>query len=217
MSETCLICGGQGLDLDGNPCPECATKRLKMMSKSYSAALIPFQYQGLEFDKSFLPQALQSTYGAYMEDLLKTISIDYAMYQRNLLICSRPNSGKTVWAYNLINILYDRGFNVPTIQDLVSLRDVINHRNYNTTELYEAVTESRGLVVRIPADVQFWMFDIVQSVLEKRVAKNGFTIFLYSDSYERLKDADKYNKLQYIVGSGSYHTIKIEDFTDGRK
>jgi len=212
--EVCLECGGTGTKLDGTPCLKCAEKNLKIMSKSVSSALIPFQYQGLSFDKSFLPTSLQKGYGDFMEDLLQTISIDYAVYQLNLLICSRPNSGKTVWSYNLINLLSDRGYKIPTVQDLIALRDILNHKGISD-ELYSQVVESRGLIVRIPADMQFWMFDIIQTVIEKRIAKNGFTIFLYSDSYKRLQEADKYNKLQYLLGAGSYHTIRLEDFSNG--
>ena len=208
----CLDCGGTGILLDGNPCPKCSKILQSKAIKSFRGATVPMQYQGVQFDKSFLPMKMQKGYGEYMEDLLFTISNDYQMYQKNLLICSRPNSGKTVWAYNLIMILSDKGYEIPTLLDLMSVREHLNYKSADT-DLQHQVTHSRGLIVRIPADIQFWMFGIIQSIIERRVAHNGFTVFLYSGDYSNLKDADKNHVLDYLLGTGSFHSIRLEDFT----
>lgn len=208
-------CAGTGLLLGGKPCPKCSKEILKKAVASYHNNVVPMQYQGVVFDKSFLPLDVQNVYGDYMEDLLNTIVSDYQLYQKNLLICSRPNSGKTVWAYNLIMLLTEKGYEIPTIMDLISVREHINYRK-SDIELTEEILSSRGLIVRLPADMQFWMFDIMQSIIERRVAKNGFTIFLYSGNSSKLKEADRDNVLKYLLGTGAYHTIKMEDFTDVR-
>lgn len=213
MGVHCLECGGSGVLLDGKPCPACAQERLEKAVSSHSSATVPMQYQGVVFDKSFLPMEMQKTYGSYMEDLLHTIANDYQMYQKNLLICSRPNSGKTVWAYNLITILSDKGYQIPTILDLMTVREHLNYRSTDA-ELQELIQTSRGLIVRLPADMQFWMFDIIQTILERRVARNGFTVFLCSNGYEKLKEQDRNNALKFMLGSGAFHTIKLEDFTN---
>ena len=99
MASGCLICGGTLVTVDGKPCPECC-KNGAMVPPVVKG--IPAQYQGVKFDKSFLPAEMQGKYGEYMEELLLTIINDIAFYQKNIIICSRPNSGKTIWAYNLI-------------------------------------------------------------------------------------------------------------------
>ena len=213
MNTGCLECGGTGILLDGKPCPICGKERaLKIATSSYHAT-VPMQYQGVMFNKSFLPSKMQNTYGAYMEDLLNTIMGDYGMYQKNLLICSRPNSGKTVWAYSLITLLSDKGYDIPTVQNLMTMRELLNYRT-GDSDLQERVQSSRGLIVTIPADIQFWMFDIIQTIVERRVARNGFTIFLFSGSSSKLREADRDKKLNFLLGTGSFHTIKMEDFTD---
>lgn len=217
MASECLLCGGTGITYDGDPCPNCSGELLKKaMRTSHRGILIPMQYQGVEFDKSLLPEAMQSGYGSFMEDLLRNIYTDYSLYQKNILICSRPNSGKTIWSYSLINILYDKGFSMPDIQDLLTVREILNYKT-GDAQMYDEIVNSRGLIVRLPSDMQFWMFDVIQTIIERRVSKNGFTIFLYNAGLERLKQADKNNTLANIVGTGSFHTIKVEDFTNERK
>ena len=207
----CLKCGDTGTLVDGSPCPICKDKIISKAMRGRNIAAVPTQYQGVSFDKSFLPFDEQKKYGAFMEDLLHTIYADCGLYQKNYLICSRPNSGKTVWGYTLITMLADKGFYLPPIMDLVAIRDVLNYSTRDA-EMSEAVQSSRGLIVRVPADAQFWMLDIILYILERRVARNGFTIFLYNGKYEQLKQCDKNDKLPYIIGSGAWHTVKLEDF-----
>lgn len=212
MNTNCLDCGGTGIKVDGSPCPTCSSILQSKAVSSFHGATVPMQYQGVVFDRMFLPVSLQKPYGEYMEDLLTTISNDYQIYQKNLLICSRPNSGKTVWAYNLIMMLTDKGYEIPTLLDLMTVREHLNYKS-DDTELQHLVQHSRGLIVRIPADMQFWMFNVMQSIIERRVAHNGFTVFIYSGNYSNLKMADRDNILDSLIGSGSFHTIKLEDFT----
>ena len=207
----CLKCGDTGLMANGEPCPDCAEKLLKQATKQKHLATVPTQYQGVSFDKSFLPFDEQKKYGAFMEDLLKTIYADCGLYQKNHLICSRPNSGNTVWGYTLITLLSEKGYYLPTIMDLVTVRDYLNYSSRDS-EMAEVIQAARGLIVRVPADCQFWMLDIIMYILERRVQRNGFTIFLYNGKYEQLKQCDKNGKLPYIIGTGAWHTVKLEDF-----
>lgn len=212
MNTGCLECSGDGRMANGEPCPVCSKMLQSKAVRLFHSATVPMQYQGVAFDRMFLPVSLQKPYGEFMEDLLTTISNDYNIYQKNLLICSRPNSGKTVWAYNLIMLLTDKGYDVPTVLDLMTVREHLNYRS-DDKELQRQVEYSRCLIVRIPSDIQFWMFSIIQAILERRVAHNGFTVFLYSGTYNSLESADRDGVLKSIIGSGAFHTIKLEDFT----
>lgn len=212
MNNDCLDCGGTGVKVDGSICQPCMAKLKSKAVSSYHGTTVPMQYQGVVFDRMFLPVSLQKPYGEFMEDLANTIINDYSIYQKNLLICSRPNSGKTVWAYNLIMMLADKGHIIPTILDLMTVREHLHYRTQDT-DTRIMVEQGRCLIVRLPADMQFWMFGIMHAILERRVAHNGFTIFLYSGKYTNLELADKDGVLKSILGSGAFHSIRLEDFS----
>lgn len=207
MGVNCLKCGGTGFMLSGEPCPVCSAE---MESAVPISQAVPVQYQGLKFDKSFLPEKEQKTYGVFMEELLETIIHDYAYYQKNILICSRPNSGKTIWAYNLYAILTSKGYEVPPLKDISEVRNILT--SYENKDEANLFSTARCAIIKIPRDVQPWMFDTMSSIVERRVRSNGFTIFLFSGYIDDLKLLDKYDKLKYIRGSGSYNTVKIESF-----
>lgn len=206
VNQHCMLCSGTFKTATGEPCPVCCDK----VESVPIVAGVPVQYQGVKFDKSFLPLEMQGTYGEFMETLMTNIINDIAFYQKNILICSRPNSGKTVWAYSLISLIMSKGYGIPQLKDLMEVRAILN--NYSDKEANELISTARCVVIKIPLDVQFWMFDILSSIVERRVRSNGFTIFLYGGTDEELRYADKNNKLKYILGSGAYNSIKLESF-----
>jgi hypothetical protein len=171
---------------------------------------VPAQYQGLKFDKSFLPDKEQKDYGTFMEELMTTIVNDIAFYQKNMIICSRPNSGKTVWAYNLYSLITSKGFDMPPLKDVTEVRNILN--SYTDKEMTQLYSDARCAVIRIPRDVQFWMFDTIGYIIERRVRSNGFTIFMFGGSEQDLKVVDKFDKLKYLRGTGAYNTVCIKSF-----
>lgn len=207
MSESCLKCSGTGIMANGEPCPDCAKENIKMIPVAYG---VPAQYQGIKFDKSFLPEKEQKTYGTYMEELMETIVNDFAFYQKNHLICSRLNSGKTVWAYNLYSILTSKGYDIPPLKDIVEVRNILN--SYTDKELAQLYSTARCALIRIPKDVQSWMFDTMSYIIERRVRSNGFTVFMYAGLESDLKLADRYERLKYLKGSGAYNTVYVKSF-----
>lgn len=207
MGLECLKCGGTGVLVNGDPCPDCIGENAKLVPIVQD---IPVQYQGVRFDKSFLPEKEQEKYGSFMEELLTTIINDYAFYQKNMIICSRPNSGKTVWAYNLISILTSKGYEVPSLRDVTEVRNIFN--SYNDKEEAALFSTARCAIIKIPRDIQSWMFDTISYIIERRVRSDGFTIFLFGGTEEELKHADRNERMRYLKGTGSYNTIKVESF-----
>lgn len=207
MNENCLICGGSGTDANGNPCPECSKK---LIINVPVVGNVPPQYQGVAFDKSFLPTEEQGAYGKYMEELLQTIVNDIAFYQKNILICSRPNSGKTVWSYHLYSILSSNGYDIPPIKDLAEVKEILT--SYADKDLAQLFISARCAIIRVPRDVQFWHFNTMASIVEKRVRSGGFTIFTYAGRFYDLKLADRDKQLKNIIGNGNYQTIEVKDF-----
>lgn len=207
MSLSCLKCGGTGILVDGTPCPDCSQELFNTVP-IYTE--VPSQYQGIKFDKSFLPMDMQKTYGEYMESLAKDIIENYMTFQKNMLICSRPNCGKTVWSYYLYSMLTSKGISIPPIRDIIEVRNVFN--SFDNLELANSISSARIAIIRIPKDIQHWMFDTMLSVIERRVRMNGCTIFMYSGTYEDIKTFDRFDKMKYIKGAGSYNTVQVKSF-----
>lgn len=207
MASTCLICGGTLKTATGEPCPVCA--KVEKMEVPIVAG-VPVQYQGIKFDKSFLPQNLQGKYGEFMEELLTTILNDFAFYQKNMIICCRPNSGKTVWSYTLYAEAMSKGYTMPPLLDIVEVRDVLN--SYKDKDMNDLMSHARCAIIKLPRDMQFWMFNTISYVVERRVRGGGFTIFLYGGTTEDLSQIDKDGCLNWLRGSGAYNTVKVESF-----
>lgn len=205
--SSCLMCAGTGKLISGEPCPECSKLVNKVVPIVYG---VPLQYQGVAFDKSFLPDKLQKPYGEFMEALLLEIISNAGIFQKNLLICSRPNSGKTVWAYNLYSQFIAKGLSVAPIRDILEVRTILT--SYGHVDEAEQFSNARCAIVKIPRDVQFWTFDTMSTLIERRVRNNGFTIFLYGGREEDLKNQDKGNRLSDMKGTGAFNSLKVYTF-----
>lgn len=209
MDTGCLLCGGSFKMVNGQPCPNCKPD-LKMVPKSMC---IPIQYQGVKFDSSFIPMKMQKDYGTYMDKLMKEIVTNIGVFQKNILICSRPNSGKSVWAYSLCATLYDKGVECPPVMDIIEAKNLLNSYDKESAEKAKLLSMARCAVLKVPKDLQSWMFDVILYIIERRVQYNGFTIFLYGGTEYDIKEKDKYGKMQYLRGTGAYHTIEVKSFT----
>ncbi len=207
INEGCIICGGTLKTALGEPCPVCCKDNVPTVPIVYD---VPAQYQGVRFDKNFLPEREQKTYGAFMEELLTTIVNDIAFYQKNILICSRPNSGKTVWSYSLYAIVTSKGYEMPPLRDVVEVRNILN--SYSELSQAQMFSTARCAIIRIPRDVQFWMFDTMSYIIERRVRSGGFTLFMFAGTEDELKQVDKYDKLKYLKGTGAYNTVEVKSF-----
>ena len=203
----CLKCSGSNYIRPGVPCPDCMPD---VLEKTPIVQGIPVQYQGVKFDRKFLPEKEQAKYGVFMEELLSTIISDRHYYQKNLLICSRPNSGKTIWAYTLIAHLISKGMEVPTLRDIIEVRQLMS--SYENKDENILWSTARCAIIKIPRDIQPWVLESIPSIIERRVRASGFTIFLYGGTKEDLLQTDRFEKLKYVIGNGSYNTLKIESF-----
>lgn len=209
MNTECLICGGTFTDANGNPCPNCK-QTVKMVPRSTA---VPIQYQGVKFDSSFVPMNMQKVYGSYMDNLMQEIITNIGIFQKNILICSRPNSGKTVWAYSLYATLTSKGIPMYPVCDLLEARSLLNSYDKAQQENVKLLSTARCAVIKVPRDLQAWMFDIILYIIERRVQYNGFTIFLFGGTETDIKNQDKFDKMKYLRGSGAYHSIEVKSFT----
>lgn len=214
MDTGCLLCGGT-FTSNFKPCPICCgDDKKKLRLPKYDE--VPIQYQDVTFDKELLPDGLQGKYGEFMENLMKEIVNNASSFQRNTLICCRPNSGKTVWAYDLYTHLKYGGLEVPPIKDILEVRDIFNLVDKDV-DMLKMFVRSRIAIVKLPRKMTADLFDYISMIVERRVRSNGCTIFLYGGTKSDLKNQDTFDKLKYITGNGSFNTVKVESFIEKRK
>ena len=211
MGKSCLLCGGTRILTNGLPCPDCSKELLK---EHLYVDGIPVQYQGKAFERDFLPNELaKSAYADFMEKLFLEITSNISVFQKNYLIISRPNSGKTVWAYSLYSQLSSKGYRIPLLRDIEEVKSIMSYQgSMDEADLYN---NARCVIIKIPSGTTPWSFETLRSIVERRVRNNGFTLFLYSGTLQELERADRNNILRDIKGTGAFNTILIKDY--GRK
>lgn len=208
----CLKCGDTGFDSDGNPCDKCNSGSATSLPVIFE---IPEQYQSSMFDKSFLPNWLLPAYGIALQEIVDTVKRTYE-YKRNVLVCAPPNSGKTVFAYTIERIMLSANLAMPPIYDMNEVRKIMGDI-YNKGESYNLFVKSQLAIVKIPMDVPTKFVEIMNTIMDLRLRNSGATIFLYDGTKEDLENIDRYDKFEYLVGDGSYHTVKVHSYFKPRE
>lgn len=205
----CLRCGGTGLQVSGKPCT-CGAYNEKLVLPPHMK--IPLQYQRIKYDKRFIREELRLTLGVFMEQLLKEITADLYAFCKNYIICAPANSGKTVWAYNLYAVLYSKGESMPDIFDLMQVREVLLNYYTDNLDMLDKVNNAKVMVIRIPMDLPNKFVDTISTIVDRRVRNNCPTIFIYNGSKADLYAQDRFGKLRFLEGDGSYNTLCIKSF-----
>lgn len=210
MSEgICIKCGNTGLLISGEHC-DCGAYNSKLVLPTHMK--VPLQYQSIKYDKRFIREELQSTLGVFMEKLFKDITQDLYAFCRNYIICAPANSGKTVWAYNLYAYLYSKGEAMPEILDLMQVRQTL--LNYYTDDLdtLDKINNAKVIVIKLPMDLPNKFVETISTIIDRRVRNNCPTIFIYNGSRHDLYAQDRFEKLRFLEGDGSYNTVCIKSF-----
>lgn len=203
----CKVCWDSGIDALGQPCPVCANKKDRMYSVT---PWIPLQYQGNRYSASALPLPM-ADWAREMEIIRDDIVARTDL--KNYLICSPYRTGKTVWSYDLLERLAGNGYPVHTITDLLDIKRMLYSYKEEELNALSQILCVPVLVVRIPQVLQFGVVETMQTLLYKRVAVNGQTIFLYSDSYYNLaENCGKKELLQGLLGDGALGSVKLKNY-----
>lgn len=209
MSTSCLLCGGTGKLVDLSPCEACAKEK---ESKPLSGFVVPKAYANVSaFDKTFLPNGLQSDYGVFVEDVIREIETT-KRYDRNLILCAPPNSGKSIFAYSVFNLLHSKGINYLPLMDIMEARDLL-HGYTRDREALVLLESSPVCFFVIPLDIPTRFAETISTIVQRRVRKGGGTVFLFGGTKQDLMSVDTYKKLDRQVGDGSYTSILIKSFT----
>ena len=175
---------------------------------------IPSVYQGVEFSANLVPMFLPRTYGVELEEIIKQIKSKGA-YNLNLLLCTPPNTGKTVFAYTIYRWQYMKGIVMPPIMDLIEAKDVMIGGNFNADMMVmrDKLFNSPVAIIKIPLDVPAKFAETISTILERRVRKGGVTFFLYGNTFNNLLAQDKYSVLKHLVRDGTYNSLKLLEYT----
>lgn len=198
----CLKCGDTGKKADGSVC-DCAlgqgATELPLIWE------IPEQYQATYFNASFLPRWLHDSYGSVLQGIVSEIK-STKKYTKNVLICAPPNSGKTVFAYTIYRLFAESNLPVADVYDLNEVRKLMNDI-YAKDDRYELLIKCNVAIVKIPMDLPVKFVEVMCTVIDLRLRHGGKTIFLFDGSKADLLAQDKYNRLEDIIGDGSYHSL----------
>lgn len=202
----CNKCNDDGIRVDGSPC-DCGASDIVNLPVVYE---VPTIYQNIEFSASLVPMKMPRMYGIELEDIINVVKkkgkINY-----NLLICSPPNTGKTVFAYTIFRHQYIKGLSIPDIMDLIEVKEILisNSFDESTKVNKDKIINSPIAIIKIPMDVPNKFAETMSTIIERRVRKNGCTIFLYGGTLNDLQNQDRFGVLKNIIRDGSYNSLKV--------
>ena len=207
---SCIKCAGSGKMGNGEIC-DCGAQLQKEVYLP-KCLNIPIQYQSVKYSKRFLRESQQNTLGVFMEALLTEITNNLHTFNKNYIICAPPNSGKTVWAYNIYSTLFSKGINVPEIMDLMQVREIMLNYYSEYADKQQLINESKIMIVKLPMDLPNKFPETISTIIDRRVRNSCSTIFLFNGSKNDLLNQDRFNKLEYMLGDGAFNSICIESF-----
>lgn len=209
MSEKCLKCNGTGITVEGTKCDCQASMEVKIPI----VLDIPLQYQDIQFEPDLVPMNMPREYGITLDDILEVIKTK-GSYPSNLLICSPPNTGKTVFAYTIFRYQYLRGLKVLQLIDLIEAREILMSNGFDEdSQLNKSrLVEAPIVVIKIPLDLPNKFAETISTIIERRVRRGGITIFLYGNSSRNLLAQDKYGTLKSLIRDGSYNSVKLIEY-----
>lgn len=209
--EYCIHCGNTGVLANGESCTHC--NNLHGLEVPICLA-VPTQYQGVRFSANLVQRKLDESYGRYLENIIKECTKDLAHFNKNILICAPPNSGKTVFAYTVFGVLYEQGVTIPEIMDLMEARDILVNYYSESKDKIALLSSAKVAFIKIPQDLPPKFAETMSTIIERRVRNNASTIFLTSCSEEDLVAQDKFNKFKMLVGDGSYNSLEVRSWKE---
>lgn len=208
MKEVCLRCGGTGITALGERC-SCSAGQEESVPVCLS---IPFQYQGVKFSKNLVPEWMPAAYGKFMEDLMDECTSGLTNFRKNYIICSPPNTGKTVWAYSLYSQLFSRGAAIPEVMDLMQAREVLLNFYYDDKHALELLSSAPVAVIKVPWDLPNKFPETISTIVERRVMAGCSTIFMFNGTKNDLVARDNFGKLTRLLGDGSYNSVCLKEW-----
>lgn len=200
----CVKCDGTGILASGALC-DCGI----LFERRNTTAIpwIPVAYQGSTFIPDMLPVTLYD-WGQSLKKLQD--SILSGEDKLNYMLIAPYHSGKTVWSYDTLFKLSQKGYRVTDIVDILDYRRCQLSYKDSDLQLLEEMFNVPFLIVRIPTMTISNLPSLLQALQYKRVQRNGITVYLYSGTFTELcESVDKPYVLRSLFGDGTLGSIKI--------
>lgn len=214
MSKYCPKCGNTGVLLNGDPC-DC---RLHMsdLYEGVECLDIPEAYRGLQFNPIMLPSRMGPAYSAFMNNVYEQIT-SMRWKCKNAIICSSPQTGKSILAYSAIQELFRREIPVFPLFDILEIKRIMTDIEYNKPQslgvenpmlLYTAPY----VFAIMPPLTNYDTYDTAAMLIGRRTRRGNSTILLYEGAWNQLIYGDSKGSLKGLEGNGSLTTIEVNSW-----
>lgn len=218
-SDWCSECGNTGIIFETGERCVCKRGEGSVFENESVCLCVPEQYRNVRFSSALLPSSLGAHYIRFMDDLHRDV-INYKWKNRNLFLSSPPQTGKKILAYSALEALYRKGTKIFPLYDVMEIRRIMQDLDYNKSipELVEMDIEPSSLYtvpylfVEMPTEVGFAVFDTLNTLLGRRLRRNGDTFVLSELSWKYIAEADKKGSFAKLVGDGSFGTLENKTF-----
>jgi hypothetical protein len=217
--EKCIYCGGDRVDLEGNPCTHCPPDLLTQEELQVTCMTVPEQYRSVMFDHLLVNRDVGEFYGTYLYQTLKDITT-MKLRNKNLFLGSPSQHSKKIWAYACMQQLFRRSIPVFPLFDIMEIKKIMVDMDRSKepkylegldVEPYQLYT-CPYLFVIIPPETTYDTYDAMSMLKDRRVRRGNSTIFLYSGSWKFFADNDRKGAIRNAIGDGSYGTIENKSF-----
>lgn len=212
----CAICGGTGWKIDGTPC---GCKAIK--DDLYAGAVfldIPETYRGVVFNPVLLPNKYGEVYRNTIKNYYEQIS-GLRWKCHNLLICADAQSGKSVFAYSLMQTLFRKDIDVFPMFDVLELKRIMLDMDYGKPQTFGVESpvklyEVPYLFAIVPPMTVYDIYDTTAMLISRRVRRGNSTILLYNGTWGQLIQNDGRGVLKNMKGNGSLTSIEVSSWTE---
>lgn len=210
----CTKCGNSGTLLDGSLC-DCRM-HLSELYDGVECLDIPETYRGLRFNEVALPGDMGPAYANFMKNIyLQITSLGWKC--KNAIICSPPQTGKSVLAYSAIQELFRKDIPVFPIFDILEIKRIMLDIDYNKQQSMGVTNPLMLYTVPylfaiMPPMTNYDTFDAAAMLISRRTRRGNSTILLYEGHWNQLVSNDSKGSLKNLKGNGSLTTIEVNSW-----
>lgn len=214
----CSKCDMSGYMMDGSICDcqwgqKIKEQKLEQYKKEQKEdiirkGIIPDNY-GEEFCGEFIREPYNDTLGEYLDNIHQYIKTNKVI-PKNILVCSPPRTGKTVFQYSIISWAINNNVNYCKPLFISDISNMINDKSQ--IENMSKIMTTPIVFVNIDESVVLGFVDIISTIISKRVNIGYSTMFFSASDYNALCKKPTGSKLRELKGDGLYKSIDIQNF-----
>lgn len=210
----CTECSNTGIRLDGSPCP-CRMHESELYV-GMECLDIPETYRGLRFSETSLPPDMGTAYSSFMKNTYTQLT-SMSWRCKNMIICSPPQTGKSVLAYSVIQELFRKNIPVFQVFDILEIKRIMLDVDYNKSQSMGLANPADLYTVPylfaiMPPITNYDTFDTAAMLISRRTRRGNSTILLYEGHWNQLVCNDSKGSLKNLKGNGSLTTVEVNSW-----